>query len=49
LFYIGDDIKMRIIHLMGFSKENLIKAGIKRSFINNNVENCIKEITNYVK
>lgn len=31
-----------------FSKENLIKMGITRQFINNDFETCIKEILSYI-
>lgn len=32
-----------------FSKENLEEAGISKIFINDNLEDCVKEITNYIK
>ena len=34
---------------MDFSEENILKAGIGRRFRNHNLDECVKEIGNYIK
>ena len=34
---------------MDFSEENILKAGIGRRFENHNLDECVKEIVNYIK
>ena len=34
---------------VGFSEENILNAGIEKRFQNINLDDCVKEIANYIK